>query len=110
MNQAEWLNAFLVASGEAAGIGTLDGWRPLSLLVEAGDEINWLLIILSIEVELKVDIPDSLADGADISVSEFIARVVALPRVTNPFWTFDRFSVLERAFQAADEEVGGVPS
>lgn len=97
MNRKKWLEEFLAASASSADIAAFDGGQPLSLLVSACDGISWVLIVLSIETELKVDIPDEVADATDVSVNEFIARVLALPKVNNPFWTFDRLSRLASA-------------
>jgi len=98
MNEKKaWLEGFLSAAAEAAEFPK-SGGQPASSLAEALGT-GWLLMILAIEIDLQVDIPDRLADGRGISLDRFVDRVLALPTKNDPFWTFSRLEGLAGAYE-----------
>jgi hypothetical protein len=98
MNEKKaWLEGFLSAAAEAAEV-PISGRLPASSLAEALGG-GWLLIILAIEIDLQVDIPDRLADGHGISLDRFVAGVLALKTKNDPFWTFGRLQALAGAYE-----------
>jgi len=98
MNEKKaWLEGFLSAVAQAAGV-TVSGGQPASSLAEALG-IGWLLVILTIEIDLQVDIPDRVAGGRGISLDRFVDRVLALPTKKDPFWTFTRLEGLAGAYE-----------
>jgi len=98
MNEKKaWLEGFLSAAAEAAEF-PISGGQPASSLAEALGT-GWLLMILAIEIDLQVDIPDRLADGHGISLDRFVDRVLALPTKNDPFWTFSRLEGLAGAYE-----------
>lgn len=98
MNEKKaWLEGFLSAAAHAAEFPISGGQRASSLAEALGP--GWLLIILTIEIDLQVDIPDRLADGRGISLDRFVDRVLALPTKNDPFWTFSRLEGLAGAYE-----------
>ncbi len=92
-----WLEGFLSAAAEAARF-TMSGGQPASSLAEALGP-HWHLMILAIEIDMQVELPDRLADGHGVSVDRFVDRVLALPTQKDPFWTFGRLEALASAYE-----------
>jgi hypothetical protein len=92
-----WLEGFLSAAADAARF-TISGGQPASSLAEALGP-HWHLIILAIEIDLQVELPDRLADGHGVSLDRFVDRVLALRTKKDPFWTFSRLHALAGAYE-----------
>ena len=92
-----WLEGFLSAAADAARF-TISGEQPASSLAEALGP-HWHLIILAIEINLQVELPDRLADGHGVSLDRFVDRVLALRTKKDPFWTFGRLHALAGAYE-----------
>jgi hypothetical protein len=71
-------------------------------------KLEWMIAVLAIEIELGVEIPESIADDHRQTVSRFAARVTALPRIDSPEYTLDRLSLLAQALLSSEE--GSSPS
>ena len=94
MKSNVWLRKFLESLAMEAAPEPLDLTGKLTTFVELLSDLEWLLVISSVETELKVHVPYKLASNRSISLADFIARVADLPKVENPFWNLNRFGAL----------------
>ena len=98
MSKKKWLKSLIGAVAAATDLAQFSGSMPLGRYVDAVNELNWVLMILTIETELKLDVPDKLAAARRISVDDFVERVLALPKVEDPFWNLNRMTTMAAAF------------
>lgn len=98
MTKKKWLQSLIGAVAAATDVEQFSGSMPLGRYVAGVNELNWVLLILTVETELKLDIPDKLASAKRIPVNEFIERVLALPKVDDPFWNLNRMTTMAAAF------------
>jgi hypothetical protein len=83
----------------AAIHGGIETWQiddPLGELVndEGIGELQWVALVITIEIDLRVDIPDDLGDSLELLGTEFADRVAALPEVDDALWTYNRVSAI----------------
>ncbi len=98
MSKKSWLRFILSCAGAVDARERFDGARKLRTLIDEMGELEWTMIVLSIETELKVDIPDGMDTRRAVTAAEFIERVAALPKVKDPLWNLNRFTMLVEAF------------
>lgn len=96
MTRKTWVKTLLEGIADAAG-ATLAPTDRLSKLTDTVSAIEWVLVVLAIESELKVAVPDALTSKRTLRVSEFVDRVVLLPKVDDPFWSLNRLGLLAGA-------------
>lgn len=65
---------------------------------------EWMVTILAIEIELRVEIDEKLARPSRVPLSKFAEQVAAQPRITDPAFTIDRLNLLVEACLASDAE------
>ena len=63
------------------------------------DEFNWLRIIISLEIDYKINVPDDLALNTNQTFSEFVTSLsMLMPKTENIPWTFNRIKMLTDVF------------
>lgn len=65
---------------------------------------EWMLTILAIEIDLRVDIPEPLSDNRKLTLQQFAAKVAALPKVASKTFTLDSLVLLAQALLTLDVE------
>jgi hypothetical protein len=83
-----------------ASLGRFDPTVPLShSFAEAPNcgPFEWMLTILSIEIDLKVEIPEKLSDNRKLNGADWAAKVAALPKVNSKTYTLDCLSLVAQA-------------
>lgn len=103
MNDETWLRHMIASAASIAGNDEPTDATNLGDALDGLGDLEWLLVVLSIETELKVDVPDTLASDRRLSVGAFVARVKALPRVDDPLWNLGRFGMLTTALLEHEE-------
>jgi len=61
------------------------------------DQFDWLLLVMSLEIDLKVRIPPRLVEPKDLSIARFAKSVAALPKVESPQHTLESLEFLAHA-------------
>lgn len=54
------------------------------------DKWEWLLFIVTMEIEFKVEIPDKWADCLDYTLGEFLANLMLLEIKSDRSWTLQK--------------------
>jgi hypothetical protein len=67
------------------------------------DRFDWSLFVVSLEIDLRVEIPQRIADAHQLTVATFAKKVAALPRVAAPDYTLQILTLLAQAVLSADE-------
>jgi len=83
-----------------AAFGECNPKQPLRKLFELQPnfgKFEWMLTIIGLEIDLRLDIPESLADNLKLTVDEFCHRVAALPKVDAPGYTLECLSLVAQA-------------
>jgi hypothetical protein len=83
-----------------AALGDFDTKKPLNkILPHLPDfgKFEWMLTIIALEIELRVDIPEALSDRLSLSADRFCARVSALPKVDSPAYTLECLGLVAQA-------------
>jgi hypothetical protein len=97
-----WIVSLILDTAASVGLEGYTPDEPLARLADALNEmdpVEWPLLLLCIEIELRVDLPDELADATHLSALELTARVLALPRVSAAYWTRGRLRLLASAMR-----------
>jgi hypothetical protein len=97
----------LLDAADLVGVKKPSLATKLSKVLEGPDglgEINWLLILTSLEIDLRIDISDELAEAHEMSIGEFAERIAALDEVEEDNWTLVCLSVLAEQFLCCCEE------
>jgi len=58
------------------------------------DRFDWLLLIMSLEIDLRVRVPQRLVEPKAQSVAQFAKAIAALPKVTSEQHTLDELQLL----------------
>jgi hypothetical protein len=88
-----------------AALSDFDPKAPLARVFEKAPKcgpFEWMLCILSIEIDLRVDIPEKLADNRKLSALEFAQKVAALPRINSDTYTIECLALVAQALLALD--------
>ena len=67
------------------------------------DEFDWLLLIMSLEIDLKVHVPTRLIHPKRLTVAQFAAAIAALPRVDSEAHTLETLQFLAAALLGEGE-------
>jgi len=85
-------------------LGRVFGSAPASTEIQALrrrnpglDRFDWLLFIMSLEIDLKVRIPQRLVEPRAQSVAQFANAIAALRKVTSEDHTLDTLRLLASA-------------
>jgi len=65
---------------------------------------EWMLTILAIEIDLRVDIPERTSDNHRLSVEDFVTRVAKLPKVESKTYTLDSLVLLAQALLTLESD------
>ncbi|HMA96240.1 MAG TPA: hypothetical protein VKP30_26315 [Polyangiaceae bacterium] len=93
-----------------AALGEFKPGQPLKRILSNVPDFGpfeWMLTILGLEIDLRVDIPESLADNQSRSASEFCTRVAKLPKVDSPGYTLECLGMVAQALLSL--ELGSDP-
>jgi len=93
-----------------AALGSFDRRKPLGKLMQRVPDFGafeWMLTIIGLEIDLRVDIPESLADALDSTADDFAKRVSSLPKIDSPSYTLECLGLLAQALLSLD--VGSEP-
>jgi hypothetical protein len=100
-----------------AALGDIDPKQPLHKLFAKAPQcgpFEWMLSILAMEIDLRVDIPEKLADDRKLTAETFATRVAALPKINFPTYTLDCLALVAQALLSIEYEnsssVGAKPS
>lgn len=80
--------------------------RIISLSKDFG-AFEWMLTIIGLEIDLRVDIPESLSDDHTRSASDFCKLVAKLPKVDSPGYTLECLGLVAQALLSLDLPVEG---
>ncbi len=86
--------------------GQVDPASPLSALRAARPDfsgLDWAVLLLALEVELRIEIPERMGQAKRLSLRDFAKRVAALSPVERVSFTFERLQLLTEALLAVDE-------
>jgi hypothetical protein len=95
----------------AAALGSFNPKQPLAkILKRVADfgKFEWMLTIIGLEIDLRVDIPESLADGLDRTAEDFAQLVAKLPKIDSPGYTLECLGLVAQALLSLD--VGADPA
>ena len=67
------------------------------------DEFDWLLLIMSLEIDLKVHVPTRLIHPKRLTVAQFATAIAALPRVDSEAHTLETLQFLAAALLGEGE-------
>ena len=67
------------------------------------DRFDWSLFVVSLEIDLRVDIPQRLADAHHLTIAAFSKKIATLPKVERPDHTLEMLTLLAHAILTADE-------
>jgi hypothetical protein len=86
-------------------LGDFDPNKPLSkVIAQLPDfgKFEWMLTIIGLEIDLRVDIPEALADDFDRTAKTFAKLVVGLPKVDSPGYTLECLGLVAQALLSLD--------
>lgn len=92
-----------------AALGTFDSKKSLSkVLAQVPDfgRFEWMLTIIGLEIDLRIDIPEALADDHSCSVNDFCKAVAKLPKVDSAGYTLECLGLVAQALLSLDLPVG----
>jgi hypothetical protein len=90
-----------------AALGSIAPKKPLARLMKSVPDFGafeWMLTIIGLEIELRVDIPEALADNLERTAEDFARRVSKLPKVDSPGYTLECLGLLAQALLSLDTE------
>ncbi|MGC4070731.1 MAG: hypothetical protein QM784_39875 [Polyangiaceae bacterium] len=90
-----------------AALGDIDPKQPLHKLFASAPQcgpFEWMLSILAMEIDLRVDIPEKLADDRKLTAEAFAKRVAALPKIDFPTYTLDCLALVAQALLSLESE------
>jgi hypothetical protein len=67
------------------------------------DEFDWMLFIMSLEIDLKVQVPERLVKPSKLTLIQFAKAVTALPRVKSEEHTLETLQFLAGALLGESE-------
>lgn len=67
------------------------------------DSFDWSLLIICIEIDLRVNVPQRLIDADQLTIAEFAKKITLLPKVTETNHTFELLTLLTQALLAVDD-------
>lgn len=88
-----------------AALGAVDPKKSLGkVLARVPDfgNFEWMLTIIGLEIDLRVDIPESLADDRTQTVDSFCRAVAQLPKVDSPGYTLECLGLVAQALLSLD--------
>lgn len=91
-----------------AALGAIDPKQPLKRLFEKAPQcgpFEWMLTILAIEIDLRVDVPEALADNRKITAEQFAIKVSQLPKITSSTYTLDCLGLVAQALLLIESEM-----
>ena len=68
--------------------------RLETLFVEGFSDLDWLLVVLALEIDTRRSIPDRLAGAGNLTLGEFAARIDTLDPIDDPAWSYRRLALL----------------
>lgn len=83
-----------------AALGDFNPKQPLKRIIAGVPDFGafeWMLTILGLEIDLRVDIPEALADKRGLSADEFCKRLAKLPKVDSPGYTLECLGLVAQA-------------
>lgn len=92
-----------------AALGDFDPKRSLHQIISKTKDFGtfeWMLTIIGLEIDLRVDIPESLADDHSRSANEFCKLVAKLPPIDSPGYTLECLGMVAQALLSLDLPVG----
>jgi hypothetical protein len=90
-----------------ASLGDINLKEPLKRLFEKAPQcgpFEWMLAILAIEIDLRVDVPEELADARQLTAEQFAKKVVQLPRLSSDTYTLDCLGLVAQALLHLEPE------
>lgn len=88
-----------------AALGDFEPKRSLDQIISNTKDFGtfeWMLTIIGLEIDLCVDIPESLADDHSRSANEFCKLVAKLPRIDSPGYTLECLGMVAQALLSLD--------
>ncbi len=89
----------------AAALGSFNPKQPLAKILKRVPDFGkfeWMLTIIGLEIDLRVDIPESLADGLERTPEDFSQLVAKLPKVDSPGYTLECLGLVAQALLSLD--------
>jgi hypothetical protein len=88
-----------------AALGDFNPNQPLSKIIAQLPEFGkfeWMLTILGLEIDLRVDIPEAVADDLKRTAQNFCKLVAGLPKVDSPGYTLECLGLVAQALLSLD--------
>lgn len=95
-----------------ASLGDLNPKESLKRLFEKAPQcgpFEWMLTILAIEIDLRVDIPEKLADDRKVTAAQFAEKVCRLPQVSGETYTLDCLGLVAQALLHLETDTAEPP-
>jgi len=96
-----------------ASLGDIDPKKSLKRLFEDAPQcgpFEWMLTILAIEIDLRVDVPEKLADNRKQTAAQFADKVSRLRKVASSTYTLDCLGLVAQALLLLEPEVEESPA
>ena len=66
---------------------------------------DWWIILLSLEIDFKIDVPGHCMDNMELTVGDFCKYLSDLPIEKSPHWTLNRINNLMRQLEGYEDEL-----
>ncbi|HEY5960985.1 MAG TPA: hypothetical protein VIV60_30725 [Polyangiaceae bacterium] len=96
-----------------AALGEFNPNQPLKqLLPHVPDfgSFEWMLTIIGLEIDLRVDIPERIADDHSRTAAAFCRTVASLPKIDTPGYTLECLGMVAQALLTLDVSSEGKSS
>lgn len=94
-----------------AALGSFDPKQPLAKLIKRVPDFGafeWMLTIIGLEIDLRIDIPESLTDNLERTAEDFARRVSRLPKIDSAGYTLECLGLLAQALLSLDTGIDHV--
>ncbi len=69
------------------------------------DRFDWLLLIVALEIDLKVRVPQRLIDANRVTIAQFARKIASMPKVTEVNHTLEMLKLLAQGMLGADDGI-----
>ncbi len=67
------------------------------------DQFDWSLLIICIDIDLRVSVPQRLIDADQLTIADFAKKIASLPKITETCHTLEMLTVLAQALLNVDD-------
>jgi hypothetical protein len=73
------------------------------------DQFDWSLLIICIDIDLRVNVPQRLIDADQLTIADFAKKIASLPKITETNHTLEMLTLLAQALLTVDDAVMRAP-